>query len=288
MQTPLISIIVPCYKQAHFLNEALQSVINQTYSSWECIIVNDGSPDDTEEVAVRWLEKDERFVYVHKKNGGLSSARNAGIKKSRGVYILPLDADDLLAATYLEKQVAVLERNTSLGIVTSYSNFFYKEKNNIIYQLKPIGDNVISLLFVNQLVATSLYRKECWTAVSGYDETMKKGFEDWDFWISITKLGWTYSITREFLFYYRKAQQSMLANTIEHHSDEVKRYIFTKHKELYIQNFDNCMEVLFFEMEVQRKGHNKFKNSLEYKIGKLILKPYRWVSQFFSSPKKEL
>ena len=72
----------------------MQSVLDQIFEAWECIIVNDGSPDDTEEVAQKWCAKDARFKYIKKPNGGLSSARNAGIAISRGDFILPLDADD--------------------------------------------------------------------------------------------------------------------------------------------------------------------------------------------------
>ncbi len=90
---PLISVIVPCYNQAQYLDECLQSVLDQTYQDWECIIVNDGSPDNTEEVAKKWLAKDSRFKYFYKENGGLSSARNAGIKDSIGQFIFFLDFD---------------------------------------------------------------------------------------------------------------------------------------------------------------------------------------------------
>ena len=89
---PLISVIVPCYNQAQYLDECLQSVLDQTYTDWECIIVNDGSPDNTEDVAKKWVEKDTRFIYLSKENGGLSSARNAGIEIAKGEWILPLDA----------------------------------------------------------------------------------------------------------------------------------------------------------------------------------------------------
>lgn len=273
--SPIVSIIVPCYNQAHFLNESLQSVLGQTYLHWECIIVNDGSPDDTEEIAKQWLEKESRFKYLKKENEGLSSARNEGIAISLGKYILPLDADDILDADYLTKTVPVLEQNRELGIVSCYTRFF---KNNIadsFYELKPQGDRTINLHYVNQLVATSLFRKESWSAVGGYDETMKKGFEDWEFWLNITKRGWNFKIIPEFLFYYRKAQQSMLMQTIESHAEDIKQYIFTKHKELYIKDFDNCMEVLFFELKVQKNGHDYFKNSIEYKIGKIITMPYK-------------
>lgn len=278
----LVSIIVPCYQQAHFFKDSLQSVLAQTYSHWECIIVNDGSPDNTATVAAQWCAADSRFRYVEKINGGLSSARNAGIAISNGIYILPLDADDVLHPEYLQHTVPELEQNDEVAIVSCYTKFFKDTIANSFYELKPRGDRTIYLHYVNQLVATSLYRKKCWSEAGGYDETMKKGFEDWEFWLNVTKRGWFYKIIPEFLFYYRKAQQSMLMQTIDSHAEDIKRYIFTKHKELYIEDFDNCMEVLFFELKVQKKGHDCYKNSIEYKIGKLITKPVRLVATLFS------
>jgi glycosyltransferase involved in cell wall biosynthesis len=238
---PLVSIIVPCYKQANFLKDSLQSVLGQTFPHWECIIVNDGSPDDTAIVAKQWCDNDARFHYLERENGGLSSARNAGITLSKGVYILPLDADDILDPNYLLKTVPELEQNPTLGIVSCYTRFFKTVVRDSFYELKPQGDRTIYLLYVNQLVATSLFRKECWLVVGGYDESMNRGFEDWEFWLRTTKQGWGFKIIPEFLFYYRKAQKSMLTQTINVHAEEVKRYIFTKHKDLYINDFDNCM-----------------------------------------------
>ena len=113
----LVSIIVPCYNQAQYLPEALQSVLDQTYSDWECIIVNDGSPDDTDIVAKEWLVKDTRFKYIYKENGGLSSARNAGIESSKGDYILPLDADDKIGRDYLKLAAQAFEHNVDLKLV---------------------------------------------------------------------------------------------------------------------------------------------------------------------------
>ena len=224
----LVSIIVPCYNQAHFLKDSLQSVLDQTYSNWECIVVNDGSPDNVSEVVALWKNKDARFKYLEKENGGLSSARNFGIKHSKGNYILPLDADDILHHDYITRAVLELENDKSLAIVSCYSKFFIKKKENVIFQLKPIGDSCINLLYANQLIATSLYHKECWKEVGGYDENMKKGFEDWEFWISITKKGWKYKIIPEFLFYYRKAKKSMVVDTISNHDISIKEYIFKK------------------------------------------------------------
>ncbi len=283
----LVSIIVPCYCQAHFLSESLQSVLDQTYMDWECIIVNDGSPDNTAIVAQEWCAKDARFRYVYQENAGLSSARNTGIKHSKGEFILPLDSDDVLHIDYLNKTVPVLRDQPVLGIVSCYSTFFSGTTNNIVNQLRPIGDSWINLLYVNQLIATSLFRKTCWDQLDGYDESMKKGFEDWDFWIRITKLGWNYQIVPDFLFFYRKSKKSMLTQTIKNHTEEVKRYLYVKHKELYIADFDNCMEVLFYEQRVQRVGYDAMKNSTEYVIGKIVLKPFRMLSKLFSINSKK-
>ncbi|RMB57426.1 glycosyltransferase family 2 protein [Dokdonia sinensis] len=275
MTTPLISIIVPCYKQAHFLKESLQSVLKQTYGHWECIIVNDGSPDNTGQVANDWCKKDDRFKYVSKDNGGLSSARNAGIKASNGTFILPLDADDLLHKRYLEYTVPVLYKNNELAIVTTYSTFFEGSLENVIHQLRPQGDTYPYLLYVNQLVATSLYRKKCWDEVGGYDETMKKGFEDWEFWLAVTKRGWKYKVLEEPLFYYRKAKKSMLVTTISRDAERVKEYIIHKHRDIYIEDFDNCIKVFTHYLTTSRKKEQCLQNSLEYRLGKIILKPYR-------------
>jgi glycosyltransferase involved in cell wall biosynthesis len=86
----LVSVIVPCFNQAQYLGEALQSVLAQTYTNWECIIVDDGSPDNTERVASKFVKLDNRIKYHKKQNGGLADARNYGINKAKGEFILPL------------------------------------------------------------------------------------------------------------------------------------------------------------------------------------------------------
>ena len=127
MNNPIISIIVPCYNQAQFLSEALQSLLEQTYTNWECIIVNDGSPDHTEEVAQEWLKKDERFKYIKKENGGLSSARNAGIEIAKGDFILPLDADDKISQDYILLGLKEFEKDSHLKVVYCKAEKFGNE-----------------------------------------------------------------------------------------------------------------------------------------------------------------
>lgn len=113
-----VSIIIPCYNQAQYLPDAVESVVNQTYKDWECIIVNDGSPDNTSKAARKLMAKyhDRRIIFLEKENGGLADARNFGIKNSHGKYILPLDADDKIHPEILQKTVTLLETHPEVAI----------------------------------------------------------------------------------------------------------------------------------------------------------------------------
>jgi len=97
----MISIIIPVYNVEKYLDECLQSVVSQTCTDWECIIVDDGSTDRSPEICDEWAERDKRFVVIHKENGGVSSARNIGIEHSIGEYICFIDSDDWVAPDYL-------------------------------------------------------------------------------------------------------------------------------------------------------------------------------------------
>lgn len=131
MNNPLVSVIIPCYNQAQFLPEALQSVLEQTYQNWECIIVNDGSPDNTHEVAQIWLAKDKRFKYIEKINGGLSSARNAGLDITNGSYIQFLDSDDILDKIKLELSLAQMDsQKAETKVVISNFSMFVNDALN--------------------------------------------------------------------------------------------------------------------------------------------------------------
>lgn len=117
-KTPTVSVVIPCYQQAEFLAESVNSVMRQTYIDWEIVIVDDGSSDHTSEVAAslcrQYSEKSIRFI--KQSNKGLAEARNAGIRASVGHYILPLDSDDILAPTMLERTVHLLDDNPEIGI----------------------------------------------------------------------------------------------------------------------------------------------------------------------------
>lgn len=130
----LVSVIVPCYNQGVFLNEALESVYNQTYTDWECVIVNDGSTDDTEVIAQQWAARDNRFKYYYKNNSGVSSTRNFGISKASGQYLQFLDSDDVLDKLKIQLSIDKLKEDKSneTGIVISNFKMLSSDSKEIL------------------------------------------------------------------------------------------------------------------------------------------------------------
>lgn len=127
--TPLVSVIVPCYNQARFLPETLESVVSQSFQDWECVIINDGSTDNTIDVAQTYSSRDPRFRLVTKPNGGLSSARNRGLLEAKDKWIQFLDSDDILLPEKLEKQVTLLDLAKKPAL--SFCDYYFCSENDI-------------------------------------------------------------------------------------------------------------------------------------------------------------
>lgn len=218
-----VSIIIPCYNQAHFLKDSIESAVQQTHKNIEIIVVNDGSPDNTSQVVKSFQAKypNVDIKLVEKTNGGLSSARNAGIKKSAGGWILPLDADDKIHPQFIEKTIGKNDI-VATGLVT-----FGNENKRWV---KPYEHPTVDIfLHHNPLNCCSLYKKDVWTMCGGYDEKMRIGYEDWEFWIRAAKCGFNFTcLIDEWLFYYRKHSVSMLKDAQKRHN-EIIDYMSKKH-----------------------------------------------------------
>lgn len=279
MAMPKVSIIVPCYNQAHYLDESLQSLLDQTYTNWECILVNDGSPDATEEIAKQWEARDSRFVYLYKENGGVSSARNLGIATAKADFILTLDADDKYEASFLEKALAVLLANNEIGIVSSWGRYFTDEKR--LHVFKSTATSVTDFLFHNGVNnGSSLFRKECWQQVSGYDENPENGYEDWEFFLRVCALGWNVHIIEEVLFFYRQNNSSRSAGMNKKHN-ETQKYIYLKNKAIYCDHYEALIDQFLKASDLERAEINKFRNTIDYRLGAALLQPMRRVKWFF-------
>lgn len=268
-----VSVVIPCYKQAHFLHEALASIVAQTHSNWECFIVDDGSPDSTKEVATQWCAADSRIHYLYKENGGLASARNFGIQYAKSNYIVTLDADDKYEATFIEKALHVIKSNPKIGVVSSWVVRFNDREE--LVTIKPNGKILLDFLFQNACNGTSFFRKKCWSDVGGYDERMKTGYEDWDFYISVCSLGWEIYSISEPLFFYRQHETSMRLDAYEHHDKSNKMYLFDKHKALYLNNYEALVSFFLDRVAAEKYNVIKTQNKVDFRVGRLLLYPLR-------------
>lgn len=253
---PKISIIVPCYNQAQYLDEALQSVLDQTYTNWECIIVNDGSPDNTEEVAKKWIEIDNRFKYLFKENGGLSSARNAGIIVAQGMYILPLDADDKIALNYVSLGIQSFQTDASLKVVYSGAEKFGNETG--IWDLQPFSLKAIAL--ENMIFCSAIYSKGDWERIGGYDINMIHGYEDWEFWIALLKNGGKVKRLDIIGFYYRMKPNSMIQILNKDKKKKLLEYMSVKHADFFVAQLGSFIHLNLVAERAKTKWEYKLKN----------------------------
>ena len=244
----LISVVIPCYNDGKYLPETISRLRQQSYTNFEIIIVNDGSNDDYTLSILNELESDEIRV-IHKPNGRMSSARNAGVKEARGTIIAALDADDYFHPTFFEKALRVLEQKNDVAVVTSYMQLFGEMNKNS----RPRGGKQENFLFSNQCPACSIIRKSCWDEVGGYDESMKLGYEDWEFFIRITQKNYTIHVIPETLFFYRQTKKSTYQNHTVPNNAEIVEYIIQKHKNWYLSEIKKLIlkkQVLYTESRI--------------------------------------
>lgn len=226
-QTPLVTVIIPCFNYGKFLREAVASVSSQTYSNWECLIVDDGSTDDTKQIANDLCEKDRRVVYHYKTNGGLSSARNFGIALAKGEFICFLDTDDLLDKQKLQSQLDCFRKFPEADIV--YGNFRYFETENpeVLYTSKNKtvndtfpsvtgGGGVVLKWLIKQnitVVSAPLLRKGIFDRVGTFDESYRS-YEDWHFWLrcAMNSCNFRYCNEPAVCTYIRFGHESMMSN----------------------------------------------------------------------------
>lgn len=198
---PLVTVIVPAFNYARFISQTLDSVRGQTYQNWECVVVDDGSTDDTREVVARYAERDARIRYVHQQNRGLSAARNTGIKHSRGEFLQFLDADDLIEERKFEKQVEFLQSQPEIDIVYGAARSFTTNQNEGREQLirgeeltwlpsisDARNDALLALIRIPFPVHCALIRRVVVEDVGYFDERLK-ACEDWHFWVRCASAG---------------------------------------------------------------------------------------------------
>jgi glycosyltransferase involved in cell wall biosynthesis len=206
MNRCLVSIIIPCYNQGQYLAESIGSVLASDHDDLEIIVVDDGSTDPETVRIIKALDYPKTKL-IRRQNGGLAAARNSGIAEARGRYILPLDADDRIGPQYISQAVAALEANSGLGIVYCHAEKFGAETGP--WRLSQFSRWRMAL--GNVIFCSAIYRRDDWNEVSGYDESLQRGWEDWDFWLGLLERGRKVLCLPHVGFYYRKSPTSLAA-----------------------------------------------------------------------------
>lgn len=314
---PLVSVIIPAYNAANFIERTLNSVLNQTYTNIEVIVVDDGSQDETSAIVQSIMQRDHRIQLLHQTNAGVAAARNLAIKRAKGEFIAPIDADDIWYPQNLAKQVQRFqESDSSVGLVYSWSVVIDGEDNpsGDFHISEYEGDVYIALLYKNFLgnASSTLVRRSCFDRVGLYDCEFKakgcQGCEDWDLYLRIAEQ-YQVRVVREFLVGYRQTTSSMSHNysSMVNSQQSVLALIHKKHPE--IPNFLYRWSCSLFYIYIARKAsvsgkyletllclYNALKldfsmtllrHDLYVQLIKMVLTPFLKIIKFLSSNNSE-
>lgn len=218
---PLVSVIIPAYNAAQFIERTLKSVLNQTYRNLEVLVIDDGSTDNTADLVQHFAATDKRLVLYQRTNAGVAAARNHGIAKAQGEFMAPLDADDTWQCTNIEKQVQVLTAaDEAVAMVYSWSVDI--DETDCLTggtRISPYHGNIYPALLYENIIGNAsacLIRRCCFEILGGYSSDLRaqqaQGCEDWDMYLRIAK-HYQVEVIPELLVGYRRVSGSMSTQT---------------------------------------------------------------------------
>jgi glycosyltransferase involved in cell wall biosynthesis len=235
---PLVSVIVPCYDLGRYLDEAIASVLAQTFQHFEILVVDDGSTDpETRSLLADYRRPKTRVIRTS--HAGLADARNTGIAQAAGRYLCALDADDRLLPSFLEKTTRVLEADPSIAFASAWLRTFGEEA----WEWRPERCDLPTLLWEDTVLTAALVRRAAVVAAGGYDTAMPvQGDEDWDLWLTLVERGQRGIILPEVLFEYRRRAGSM-STVCWHGAGHVPlaKYRFAKHRDSYRRHLTDVL-----------------------------------------------
>ena len=217
MKNPLVSIVIPVYNQEKYLQETLDSVIYQRFDNWECILVNDGSTDHSLKIILEYVSIDTRFTYIDSANKGVSNARNLGMQRIKGDYVLFLDGDDLIDPEKLQLAIFNFEKDKYLDIVFNTTNYFKNTIENTLYAIKIDGTylnfNDLLLYWAERIIIpihSAIIKKSLFDEITFNCNLTAQ--EDWLVWLRLFQKNPKVIVLDEVLSYYRKHNQSRTQN----------------------------------------------------------------------------
>ena len=286
---PNVSVIIPTYKRAHLVSQAIESVLAQTYTDYEIIVVNDGSPDNTDQVLASF---GDQITAIHQENLGVAAARNAGIMAASGRYIAFVDDDDLWLPNKLEKQIACLESTPKIGLV--YSDMFCFNDRGFLpntwakaYSILPFEQTWT--LFGRNCISTPssvVVRRECLDAVGGFDETLIC-CEDYDLWLRISEKFSVYFMNQPLGNFRisanslssRENQELMAVNLLRVKEKALNRNINLQKLPLMV--LDQCFYIGYLRLAyfyIQRYQGQKARSVLAYyRQARGMTTPFEWL-----------
>ncbi len=221
-----ISIVVPCYNYAHYLGECIDSILYQTYPIHEIIVVDDGGKDNCKEVC----DKYPKVIYLRKENGGLSSARNAGIAIATSEYIMCLDSDDKLVPAAVEEHMKLITDDMTLAQCALME---FGERH--VINIPNPKTNLERVMQSNTIFCNAVFPRKAWVEIGGFDEseTMRAGYEDWEAWIRMLEKGYKVNTSDFIALRYRVHEGQMTQATAWPKRQKLYNYIYRKHFSLY-------------------------------------------------------
>lgn len=261
---PELSIIIPCFNHGKVIDEALNSVFEQSYNDYEVIVINDGSTDGYTNEKLSELERKGVFV-LHQPNQGLATARNNGIKLAKGEYILPLDSDNRLKKDCISFFLDELKKSGA-DIIYGDAEFFGDKEG----KWESGKFDIKKLMANNYIDACSIYRKNVWSSIGGYDPNMPvMGYEDWDFWLNAAFKKFKFRYFEKIFFDYRSSSESMIKTISEENRRKVFAYVMNKYSSEYYQMFYKYYR--FYEHYFEKRN---FKTSVKLFLSSLkLVKP---------------
>lgn len=229
-----VSIVIPCYNKELYISDAIESALAQTYKDIEIVVVNDCSGDNSAQIIKEYADKYQQIKFIDfDKNEGVIKARNTAIEAAGGEYILPLDADDTIEPTYVEKAVKILEENKSIGVVYCKVKFFGDASWNL--NCPEFSENY--LLYSSCISSCSMFRKKDFIKCGGYRDYMKDGCEDWDLWLYFYENGYLFYRIPENLLNYRILKNDFTRTvTQKENQKDLWKLMVKNHINLYLNN----------------------------------------------------
>lgn len=280
----MVSVIVTCYNQAHCIANTLKSVVAQTYTNWECIIVDDGSEDDSAEVIKEFIKDDTRFTYLFQDNQGVARARNKGFALAAGSFINFLDGDDTFLPNKLREQINIFQNNSDISICVC-DHQFYLEKEGVYkyFEFEKLTTKPLEQILYkwHNGVAfpphAALYKRSLWEDQEApFPEDYNHRCEDWVFNVLVALKDLNYYMLDKVLCSYHMAATNFTNNNKSLATTAIKAALYLKSKlpEQYQKDFIDTTIDNNLSMYLESEKINILQQSANWRIANAISKPF--------------